>query len=388
MNQLIEVIKNKDTTQEEKEMAFIEIQKIKMAEKDFEGIKNNILHLKNIWANITTARITKIIKKVFEIIPSSSDVLDNVLGILSDLISWADSENKNMLRLDLECKRISVFIYVGKYHEALERIKKVVKELKKYDDKGNLISLYVYESKAYYKIMNFAKAKSALTSARTLAVSTFCSSELQAQIDLFNGMYLCDERNYVTSFSYFLEALEGFSVDKKYNEAGISLRYLILSKIISGRQSEIQNIYNNKYAVQCLNDDCVKILMEISKACQDRNLRKYSNIIIQNKSIIDNDDFLKTHLEYLYGILLEKNVLKLIEPYSVVYIEYIAKKLSFDVSELEKIIRKMILDKSINGILNHSDMSLIISEDKPVEKYGKECLEAITALEKLIPINQ
>jgi 26S proteasome regulatory subunit N6 len=90
----------------------------------------------------------------------------------------------------------------------------------------------------------------------------------------------------------------------------------------------------------------------------------------------------------LYGILLEKNVLKLIEPYSVVYIEYIAKKLSFDVSELEKIIRKMILDKSINGILNHSDMSLIISEDKPVEKYGNECLEAITALETLIPINQ
>ncbi|KAF9764288.1 26S proteasome non-ATPase regulatory subunit 11 [Nosema granulosis] len=387
MNQLVEVIKNKETTQEEKETAFLEIQKRNMANNDLVSIRDNIIHLKTIWPDITTARTTKIIKKIFDIIPSDTSVLANVLGILGDLIEWAKKDNKNMLRLDLECKRIYVFIYVGKYHEALERIKVVVKELKKYDDRPNLITLYVYESKAYYKIMNFAKAKSALTSARTLAVSTYCSSELQAQIDLFNGMYLCDERNYLTSFSYFLEALEGFSVDKKYNEASISLRYLILSKIISGRQSEIQSIYKNKYAVPHLNDECVKVLLEVSEACQDRSLKKYSDIIVLNKTLIENDVFLKAHLEYLYDILLEKNIHKLIEPYSIVYIEYIAQKLSFNVEEIEKRVRKMILDKSIKGILNHSDMSLIIFEEKKVNKYDTECLRTIDALEKIISIN-
>lgn len=386
MDQLVEVIKNKDTTQEEKETAFLEIQKRNISNNDLKGVRDNIIQLKGIWPDITTARITKIIKRVFEIIPSASSLLGNVLDILGDLIEWTKRENKNMLRLDLECKRIYVFIYVGRYHEALERIKGVVKELKKYDDRSNLITLYVYESKAYYKIKNFAKAKSALTSARTLAVSTYCSSELQARIDLFNGMYLCDERNYVTSFSYFLEALEGFSVDKKFNEASISLRYLILSKIISGRVGEIQSIYKNKFAIKHVSDECVKLLLEISKACQDRSLKRYSDLILQNKTVVESDDFLKTHLEYLYDILLEKNILKLIEPYSIVYIDYIAKKLSFSVEEIEKRLRKMILDGNIKGILNHSDMSLVVFEEKKEKKYDRECLKAIEALEKIISI--
>ncbi|KAK6089779.1 hypothetical protein P3W45_001281 [Vairimorpha bombi] len=382
-----DLIKNKNTSQEEKEASFLEIQKMTIENHDFELLKNNIINIKSLWEDITTARITKIIKKIFDMVPCDSSTLEKMLKVLDDLIVWADQDNKNLLRLDLECKRIYVYIYVSRFHEALNRIKEVVKDLKKFDDKNNLIGLYVYESKAFYKIKNFSRAKASLTAARALAVSTYCSYELQAQIDLFNGMYLCDERNYKTAFSYFLESIEGFTIDKKYDAACVSLRYLILSKIISKNQNELEALFKNKNTVHHTNDSVVKLLLEIGKCCTDRNLRRYLDLLENNKNILESDDFLYSHLTYLYDILLENNILKIIEAYSVVYLQFIANELNFELDVVEKRIRKMILDEDINGILNHSDMSLIVYDKKKDYQFEEGSLKQIEKLKKICSIN-
>ncbi|WUR02605.1 proteasome subunit RPN6 (RPN6) [Vairimorpha necatrix] len=387
-DQLRAILSDKNASQEEKEVAFLEIQKFSLENNDFDSLKMNIINIKESWSNITTARITKIIKKIFDMVPCDFATLENMSKVLDDLIEWATKDNKNLLRLDLECKRIYVYIYVSKYHEALTRIKEIAKDLKKFDDKNNLIGLYVYESKAFYKIKNFNRAKSSLTAARALAVSTYCSYELQAQIDLFNGMYLCDERNYKTAFSYFLESIEGFTIDKKYDYACISLRYLILSKIISKNQNEIDTIFKNKNATRHVPDAVVQLLIKIGKCCTERNLRLYLDLLNENKSLIENDEFMTSHLGYLYDILLENNILKIIESYSVIYLDFICKELNFEMNEIEKRVRKMILDKEINGILNHSDMSLILYDSKEDHSMEKDCLEQIKKLENICHINK
>ena len=201
-------------------------------------------------------------------------------------------------------------------------------------------------------------------------------------------MYLCDERNYKIAFSYFLEAMEGFTIDKKCEFACISLRYLILSKIISKNQNEIEMLFKNKNAAPYSNDNLVKLLIEIGQCCTDRNLRRYLSLMENNRQILESDEFLFSHLGYLYDILLENNILKIIESYSVVYLELISKNLNFEVEIIEEKIRKMILDGKINGILNHSDMSLILYNNINAHAFEKDCLVQIEKLKKICQINK
>lgn len=340
--------------------------------------------MKNIWEGVTTPRITKITKKLFDMLPYSSDDFEDILKLLDTLVKWAESENKKMLKLDLECKRIYALLKTGKYSDTLNQIGLVIQELKKYDDKINLITLYVYESKAFYEVKNISKSKSCLTSARVLAVSAYCPPQLQAQIDLLSGIYICDERNYNVASSYFIEALEGFTLDRMHVEACLSLRYLILSKIIAKKWDEIGVVLKNKNTLRHLNDDIIKVLFRVRDACSNRDLKSYSDVLLQYSEQIQSDSFVCAHLQYLYDILLESNIIKIIEPYSIIKIGFIADVLGFEVDVVEKKLRKVILDKTINGILDHVNQCLILHENKVVNNFVNECVRQIEALDRIV----
>jgi len=316
-------------------------------------------------------------------IPYSFDDFEHILKLLNSLIIWTENENKKMFKLDLECKKIYALLKTGKYNETLSQVGPVIQELKKYDDKINLITLYVYESKAFYEIKNVSKSKSCLTSARVLAVSSYCPPNLQAQIDLLSGIYICDERNYSVASSYFIEALEGFTLDKMYVEGCLSLKYLILSKILAKKWDEISIILKNKNTLRHLNDEMIKVLLKIGDICKNRDLKSYNDVLLKHSEQIQTDPFIFAHLQYLYDILLNNNIIKIIEPYSIVKIEFIANILGFEVDVIEKKLRKMILDKVVNGILDHVNQCLIIHEEKIVNNFVNECVKQIDTLDRI-----
>lgn len=72
----------------------------------------------------------------------------------------------------------------------------------------------------------------------------------------------------------------------------------------------------------------------------------------ENKDLIQRDNVIRDQIDFLYGKLLEKNIIKLIKPYSKVEMSYLAKKLGVKESSVEKKIGKMILDKIINGSMD------------------------------------
>lgn len=383
IEELKNVVRSAETTPEEKEEAILEIFRTCIHRRDYEAIGEVIIGMKDMWESVTTSRITKITKKLFEMFPYSSEEFDGILRLLDTLIGWARDENKKMFRLDLECKKIYALLKMGRYSETLEQTGPVIQELKRYDDKINLITLYVYESKAFYEIRNMSKSKSCLTSARVLAVSAYCPPHLQAQIDLLSGIYICDERNYSIASSYFIEALEGFTLDKMHVEACLSLRYLILSKIIARRWDEIGIVLKNKNTLRHLNDGIVKILFRVRDACGDRDLKSYSDILLKHSEELRSDPFICSHLQYLYDILLDSNIIKIIEPYSIVRIGFIAEALGFEEDVIEKKLRKIILDKTIRGILDHVNQCLILHEEKTANNFVAECIKQIEALERI-----
>lgn len=352
-------------TNEERELYVLETSMHFSSSNDFIGLFSFLTTLNLHWKDLSVARLTKIIKLVFESISIDITNFEKLRTFLNSLIDWA--KDKKMLKLDLECKLITVYLAVGKYTECLTKIADVLKELKKYDDKSNLIALYVCESKAYYELMDFSKAKSSLTSARALAVSSACRAQLQAQIDLLNGMYLSDEKSFDTAISYFVESMEGFLQDNVISDAKVALRYIVLNKILLGKYDDIHSTLSSKVTKQLRNDQFIDILCAAAKFCKNRDLHSYNDLLSANSIILDNDLYTKRHLLYLYNILLDKNILKIIEPYSHVKIGFIAAKLHLSEDIIEEKLRKMILDKKIVGILDHDTQCLILYESEAKE---------------------
>ncbi len=342
----------KEKSNEEKEKTVLNKANTFISHNDYHGLYNLVSSLQHSeWPDLSTARYTKIIRNIFENIEIKPESSQGILEFIKQLIS---KESRDLIKLDLKCKLVHVFLMTGLYKECLDLIKELIPLLKKYDSRINLIKIYLYESKANYELCNFPHAKSSLTAARALAVSSATSQSLQAEIDLLNGMYLTDEKCYETAINYFLEVLTN---SKDIN----GLRYIILCKILSDSINDINGYLekiSRKIKFDFSSDLVVKLLLDVCKAVMERDVDKYRKILNKNDSVLDL--FLIKHLQNNYDNLLEKNILKIIEPYSNIKIQFISEQLGFDQDFVEEKLRFMILNNTINGILDHSTQCLCV----------------------------
>ena len=69
----------------------------------------------------------------------------------------------------------------------------------------------------------------------------------------------------------------------------------------------------------------VEAMKEVAKAYQARSLQDFQSTLSAYKEELVDDAVVHLHLSRLYDTLLEQNLCRLIEPYSRVEIEYLAK---------------------------------------------------------------
>ena len=347
---------------EEKEAFVLSLIETMLLEGKYKEVSAILVNLQNDWEELSTARFGKILTKIFERIDIDENNFEDAKYLLQSLID--NCGEKKLLKCDLECKMIHAYLMAGMYKECLDLIKKVVTLLKKFEDKINLIRIFLYESRVYYELRNTDLARSSLTAARAMAVSTVCPSALQAQIDLLNGMFLIDDACFDSAVGYLVESIEGFSIDKQFVDGGVAFRYLILCKILSNKFKEIPTILNAKYIKKLKeheeDDFVLELLLKVKDIAKNRDVVAYQNLLNSNDKILKDDIFMYKHLSFYYNKLLEQNIMKIIEPYSHVKISFIADKLHFESSLVEDKLRMMILDRKIYGILDHKSGCLVV----------------------------
>lgn len=117
----------------------------------------------------------------------------------------------------------------------------------------------------------------------------------------------------------------------------------------------------------------IDAMKAVAAASSSRSLSSFEKALQDFKPELTDDPIIRNHLGSLYDSLMESNLVKIIEPYSVVQIDYVAQQVGQPKIEVEKKLGQMILDKVFYGILDQGNGCLMVY-DEPEEDV-RSCLD-------------
>lgn len=303
---------------------------------------------------ISKAKAAKLVRSLVDFFLDLEAGIGIEVQLCKECIEWAKEERRTFLRQSLEARLVALYFDTGMFAEALQLGSTLLKELKKLDDKNLLVEVQLLESKTYHALSNLPKARAALTSARTTANAIYCPPKMQASLDLQSGiLHAADEKDFKTAYSYFYEAFEGFdSVESP--KALTALKYMLLSKIMLNNPEDVQQIVSGKLAIKYAGRD-IDAMKSVAQASHKRSLADFQQTVKQYKHELEDDVIVRAHLGTLYDNMLEQNLCRIIEPYSRVQVDYVAKTIKLPMAQVEKKLSQMILDAKFHGILDQGE---------------------------------
>ncbi|CAB3403412.1 unnamed protein product [Caenorhabditis bovis] len=354
------------------------------AEKDAAGIQNLLIAIRPFYDVVGKARASKLIRELVECSLSIEQAKDEKIALLKHCIDWATENHREFLRRNLKARLARLYNDVREYTEALKLAHELGIELKKMEDRELLIELSLEESKSAFYLNNFTKAKCALVTAKTNANAAFVTPSLQASIDLQSGiLYSADEKDFKTSFSYFYEAFEGYNgVNDKAN-AIRAVKYMILAKIMLNESDQIPALLATKEMASMKGRE-IDAIRAMSDAFRIRCLKSFQEALRNYKSELVEDKVVAVHSHNLEKRMVEKEISRVIEPYSEIGLPYIARVIGMPVHIVEKAVARMILDKKLSGCIDQHVETVIIHPKASTDKPFKRSLTTIREVSKAV----
>ena len=179
------------------------------------------------FSQVTKAKCARVVRAVLDMVClEAPNELAMQAEICQNIIDWCRTEKRTFLRQRVEAKLASIWVDEMDFGAALIIVDNLLPELKKLDDKQLLVEIHLLESKVHFGLRNTPKSKAALTASRTCANSIYVSPSLQATIDNMSGVLHCEEGDYDTAHSYFLEAFEQLDQLNDTERAVPCLKYI------------------------------------------------------------------------------------------------------------------------------------------------------------------
>ncbi|OCK94287.1 PCI-domain-containing protein [Cenococcum geophilum 1.58] len=334
------------------------------------------------FAKAKTAKLVRQLLDLFTTIPSTTDIQ---ISVTKSCIEWAISERRGFLRQNLETRLVSLYMQKQSYYDALTLINSLLKELKRLDDKLVLVEVQLLESRVYHALGNVPKGRAALTSARTSAASVYTPPLLQAGLDMQSGMLHAEDKDFNTAFSYFIEAMEGYHSQDEAQKATSALQYMLLCKIMLNLGDDVTSLMTSKQAIKYAGKN-LDAMKAVARAHTNRSLEEYETALSDYRYELGSDRFISNHLRRLYDAMLEQNLIKVIEPFSRVEIDHVAKMVGLDTQQVERKLSQMILDKVIIGVLDQGAGCLIVYDEAERDQGYDAALETIEKLSSVVDV--
>ncbi|KAG2121942.1 proteasome regulatory particle subunit [Suillus clintonianus] len=361
---------DKEQSLRDQESALIKLAELYRDQKDASGLAQVITLSRSFMSSTAKAKTAKLIRTLLNYFNSIPNSRQTQIDVLTDNIEWSKREKRIFLKHSLEIRLVSLQLEALQYKLALARIDALLTELKRLDDKMILTEVHLLESRVYRGIGNLSKAKAALTSSRTAANSIYCPPHLQAALDLQSGVLHAEDKDYTTAYSYFYETFENMS--SQDDPAALNaLKYMLLCKVMLNMPEDVTSLLSIKLAVKYAQLREIESMRAIALAHQNRNLADFEKALRDFKHELSSDPTIRSHLAALYDTLLQQNLLRIVEPYSVVEIEYVAKQVGQGRQDVEAKLSQMILDKVFHGVLDQGRGCLIVFDELEADNtYG------------------
>jgi len=246
-----------------------------------------------------------------------------------------------------------------------------------------MVEVELIESRVHLALSNVAKAKGALTSARSNANAIYCPPHLQSQIDLMAGTLCAEEKDYKTSFSYFYEAFEGYNTVGEPESAVLCLKYMLLSKIMLNQPEDVYSIIAGKSGVKYAGIE-IQAMKAVADAYKQRSIHAFEDVFTTYRAQLIEDPVVASHINGLKENLLEQNLIRLIEPFERVQIAHVAKLIKLPQAYVEAKLSEMILDKKLHGTLDQGSGDLIVFDEVPLDKTYAAGLDTIKELGQVV----
>ncbi|KAJ7603955.1 hypothetical protein DFH06DRAFT_1114118 [Mycena polygramma] len=402
----------------EQESALLHLGSLYRDQQNAEGLAQVITLSRGFFMSSTakakTAKLIRTLLNHFGTIPNSTPTQ---IRVLEDNIAWAKKEKRIFLKHSLETRLAAIHLDLHHYRPALTIIEGLLTELKRLDDKLILTEVHLLESKVYRGVGNVTKSKAALTSARTSAASIYTPPPLQSSLDIQSGILHAEEKDYKTAYSYFFEAFEsqasaasfapavkrevdgargadgavptpGTGTDEQIDTEGKgaleALKYMLLCKVMLNLPEDVHSLLSIKLALKYAQLRDVESMRAIARAHQDRNLADFEKALRDYKDELSSDPTIRSHLAALYDTLLEQNLLRIVEPYSVVELEYVSECVGQGRQAVEAKLSQMILDKVFHGVLDQGRGCLLVFDDTEADTTYATAIDTLQQVGKVV----
>lgn len=374
-----------DSAIREYEIALISLGELYRDQKNTEQLVGLVTKSRTVLSSFAKAKTAKLVRQLLDLFDAIPNSLDIQISVTKSCIEWATSERRSFLRQNLETRLVTLYMAKQSYYDALTLINGLLRELKRMDDKLVLVEVQLLESRVYHALGNIAKGRAALTSARTSAASVYTPPLLQANLDMQSGMLHAEDKDFQTAFSYFIEALDGYHTQDEPARAQAALQYMLLCKIMLNLADDVNQLMTSKQALKYAGQS-LEAMKAIARAHSNRSLEEYERALAAYKYELGSDTFVRNHLRRLYDAMLEQNLIKVIEPFSRVEIDHIAKMVGLDTQQVERKLSQMILDKVIIGVLDQGAGCLIIFDETHRDESYDAALSTIEKLSNVVDV--
>ena len=128
----------------------------------------------------------------------------------------------------------------------------------------------------------------------------------------------------------------------------------------------------------------IEAMSAVASAAARRSLKEYEAVLNEYADELEEDLLIKHHLHLLQEQLLESNLIRIIEPYSCVEIEHVARLIEMSIPVVERKLSQMILDGKFQGILDQGKGQLVVYEESEKDCAMEKGLDVIANMDAVV----